>query len=317
MTSARSWIKQRDFLNCYLLERLADPLAALARLCRRGEDLDGYLDLAWRMELQNHPHDSICGCSIDQVHQDMRYRFDQAAIIAEMVVRSASKAILRDGAGGERLIAVFNPTFARKALVTGEIDLEESGKHFVAIDAEGRRIRAAVEIARPGRNSDAEIPAADFKRMAAGLGSAEFMGRFINRFELRSAGANRFELDLFMSRTALSDLDLAEFKRQVAQVPNEATLKIHATTPSRAQIGFVAGDLAQAGFSFYRLAREHRYEIEDPSGAGTPPAKTPASESIQNEHYRLTPSARGLAIHDLQSGKSFEPLLRGRGRPRR
>ena len=313
VTSARSWIKQRDFLNCYLLERLADPLAALARLCGRGEDLDGYLDLAWRMELQNHPHDSICGCSIDQVHQDMRYRFDQAAIIAEMVVRSASKAILRNGAGGERLIAVFNPTFARKALVSGDIDLEESGKNFVVIDSEGRRIRAAVEVARPGRSSDTEIPAADFKRMAAGLGSAEFMGRFINRFELRSAGANRFELDLFMSRTALSDLDLAEFKRQVAQVPNEAALRIHATMPSRAQIGFVADDLVQTGFSFYRLVREHRYEIEDRSGAGDPRAKTAAGESIQNEYYRLTPSARGLAIDDFQSGKSFELCFEDEG----
>jgi len=306
VTSARSWIKQRDFLNCYLLERLADPLAALSKLCGRGEDFDSYLDLAWRMEIQNHPHDSICGCSIDQVHQDMRYRFDQAAIIAEMVVRNASKAILRDGAGGERSLAVFNPTFARKALVTGDVDLEEPGKHFAVIDSAGRRIRAAVEVTRPGRSSEAELPAADFKRMVAGLGSAEFMGRFINRFELRSADAGRFELDLFMSRSVLSDLDLAEFKRQIAQVPDDATLKIHATTPSRAHVGFVADDLAQTGFSFYRLVREHRYEIEDTSGARAQAAKSPDKESIENEYYRLTPSALGLTIHDLKSGKSFE-----------
>ncbi len=219
VTSARAWIKQRDFINCYLLERLADPLAALARLCGRGEDFDGYLDLAWRMEIQNHPHDSICGCSIDQVHQDMRYRFDQAAIIAEMVVRNASKAILRNGAAGERSLAVFNPGFARQALVTGDIDLEEPGKNFVVIDAVGRRIRAAVDVVRSGRSSNVEMPAADFKRAVAGLGSAEFMGRFINRFELRATGANDFEIDLFMSRTPLNDLDLEEFKRQVAQVP--------------------------------------------------------------------------------------------------
>ena len=38
-----------------------------------------YLELAWKYLLQNHPHDSICGCSIDQVHKDMEYRFDSVA----------------------------------------------------------------------------------------------------------------------------------------------------------------------------------------------------------------------------------------------
>ena len=42
----------------------------------------GYLDVAWRWLLQNHPHDSICGCSIDAVHEDMKYRFAQCRQIA-------------------------------------------------------------------------------------------------------------------------------------------------------------------------------------------------------------------------------------------
>src|SRR6202050_571069 len=81
VTSARTWIKQRDFENCALLERYADPLAALANAHGRGDGLSDFLELAWRTEIQNHPHDSICGCSVDQVHEDMRYRFDQAAML--------------------------------------------------------------------------------------------------------------------------------------------------------------------------------------------------------------------------------------------
>ena len=90
VTSARTWIKQRDFDNCRALERYADPLAALARAIGRGEGLEAFLELAWRTEIQNHPHDSICGCSVDQVHTDMRFRFDQAAMIAEDATRRAS-----------------------------------------------------------------------------------------------------------------------------------------------------------------------------------------------------------------------------------
>ncbi len=124
VTSARTWIKQRDFANCILLEGYADPLAALANALGRGEDLSGFLDLAWRTEIQNHPHDSICGCSVDQVHEDMKYRFDQAAMLGEAVVRKASKALL-DGAAGEPMLAVFNPTFAREGVVTGEVELDK------------------------------------------------------------------------------------------------------------------------------------------------------------------------------------------------
>ncbi|NUN97972.1 MAG: glycoside hydrolase family 38, partial [Candidatus Omnitrophica bacterium] len=48
---------------------------------------------AWRHLLQNHPHDSICGCSVDQVHKDMEYRFDQCEAIAELVLGDSLKRL--------------------------------------------------------------------------------------------------------------------------------------------------------------------------------------------------------------------------------
>ncbi|MBN2641197.1 MAG: hypothetical protein JXR78_06070 [Victivallales bacterium] len=41
------------------------------------------LELAWKYLLRNQAHDSICGCSVDQVHRDMAYRFDQVSEICE------------------------------------------------------------------------------------------------------------------------------------------------------------------------------------------------------------------------------------------
>lgn len=65
-----------------LLEKWVDPLAAIAEI--NGFSLQqSYIDLAYTYLLQNHPHDSICGCSIDQVHKDMEYRFDQARLLGE------------------------------------------------------------------------------------------------------------------------------------------------------------------------------------------------------------------------------------------
>ena len=47
------------------------------------------LRLAWRELLRNQPHDSLPGCSLDDVHIDMQQRFRAAQQIAEQVQRDA------------------------------------------------------------------------------------------------------------------------------------------------------------------------------------------------------------------------------------
>ena len=67
-----------------LLEKETEPLCALARL--EGVNLDrSFVNVAYKHLLQNHPHDSICGCSVDQVHMDMKYRFAQAKEISNVM----------------------------------------------------------------------------------------------------------------------------------------------------------------------------------------------------------------------------------------
>jgi mannosylglycerate hydrolase len=219
VTSARTWIKQRDFDNCRALERYADPLAALANALGRGAaGLDAFLEMAWRTEIQNHPHDSICGCSVDQVHLDMRYRFDQAAMLAETAIRRAAAACLNLRRDDPSAIAVFNPSFAGVALVSAEIDVADPAARHAIETPDGNRIPVAIDVARKQR-------------------------------------------------------------------------------ASRCIVSFVARDLAPAGFSFYRLVR-------DDSGASS---STPAQAvSIENEFFRLTPTARGLEIRDLTRDTAME-----------
>ena len=58
-------------------------------------------------------------------------------------------------------------------------------------------------------------------------------------------------------------------------------------------VSFVADDLVQTGFSFYRLVRD--------DSAVVPPANPDAVASIENEFFRLTPTQRGLEIRDLEA----------------
>ena len=295
VTSARTWIKQRDFQNCYALERLADPLAAMANARGAGGGLEAWLEMAWRIELQNHPHDSICGCSVDQVHADMRYRFDQAAMVAENVVRRASGALLESGEGRDAVLAVFNPAFAHRALVTGEVELADASASY-GIEGPSGRIPVAVEAAGAERTFELEMRAAELKALVASLSHPTLLGRTVNRYQIRRGADGRIELDLFLSRAALSDLDLEEFRSRVqADVPDDAKILIRATNAARTTLSFVADDLTQAGFTFFRIVRADR-----------PENTMAAADSIQNEFYRVGPAPRGLKIEDPRNRTEFE-----------
>ena len=94
--SSRYPLKQA---NCYvqtLLERWAEPYLIWANQRGARHLPTTYLDVAWDFLLHNHPHDSICGCSLDQVHKDMEYRFDQARLIGEGVVCRALQTLAPD-----------------------------------------------------------------------------------------------------------------------------------------------------------------------------------------------------------------------------
>lgn len=43
--------------------------------------------------MQNHPHDSICGCSVDEVHREMVTRFAKSRQLAEKLVSQSAQAI--------------------------------------------------------------------------------------------------------------------------------------------------------------------------------------------------------------------------------
>ena len=75
-----------------LLQYWAEPLMA-SNFLLTGEYDPAFLWHAWEQLLQNQPHDSICGCSVDQVHKDMIYRYDQCRIVAEQIVVRQSKAL--------------------------------------------------------------------------------------------------------------------------------------------------------------------------------------------------------------------------------
>lgn len=72
VTSTRSYLKR---LNQEIEDRLLGIIEPLNTLFKGKFELDSYIDYLWKELIKNHAHDSICGCSIDEVHQEMEARF--------------------------------------------------------------------------------------------------------------------------------------------------------------------------------------------------------------------------------------------------
>ena len=104
VTSARIDLKAACARAERWLERYAEPLQAL--YCEHWPKR--MLELAWSRVLQNSAHDSICGCSTDEVSAQVLVRYAEAEQIARGLADEAMRNIARSVERGS--VAVFNPS---------------------------------------------------------------------------------------------------------------------------------------------------------------------------------------------------------------
>jgi mannosylglycerate hydrolase len=97
--STRSWIKLANRRAETALEGWAEPFAALGQRFGLANEAPA-LQLAWKEVLKNQAHDSICGCSRDEVHDQMVPRFDNARELADQTARRCLERIA--GLGPDR-----------------------------------------------------------------------------------------------------------------------------------------------------------------------------------------------------------------------
>lgn len=100
---------------------LAEPLASFAS-CLGFEYPQINLEQAWKELLKNHAHDSICGSSIDVVHEDMTYRFRQISAISNEIAKRSIENIWKQidhscFQQDDQVITLFNTLPYNRSLV--------------------------------------------------------------------------------------------------------------------------------------------------------------------------------------------------------
>ncbi len=126
--SARIYLKQYNAKCESLLERRIEPLSVASHLLAGDEIRRDYFRFMWKELLRNHPHDSICGCSVDDVHSEMVTRFKKVLAAGGEVLKEEKAALMATvdtaSVGTPYAVTVFNPMGkASSETVTVTLDL--------------------------------------------------------------------------------------------------------------------------------------------------------------------------------------------------
>ena len=81
--SSRMYLKLENYKCQTKIEKIIEPLSVIYEIADKKDSLKilapltikNILKYAWKLLIKNHAHDSICGCSTDDVHKEMETRF--------------------------------------------------------------------------------------------------------------------------------------------------------------------------------------------------------------------------------------------------
>jgi mannosylglycerate hydrolase len=283
--STRIWLKQRNCTCETELIKWVEPLNVWNNILKiahpsrvidhKGisttpdDDQKSVIHFAWKLLMQCHPHDSICGTSVDQVANEMRTRFDQVDQISHELINQSLENICNhidtrladdpaQSIAGQNIlsaIVVFNPNdTSQSGLVNLSIKLTAHYSSYEILDSHSQLI--SCDFSGLGSRELISI-VLDNKALKQAFGmihEGHVAGMVLRDFEI-----NRQEKHATVHAT-LSDhgnVNINRWRDGVAQLnailadPTVTEFHIHAYSDPEIQLSFVASDVPPHGFACY------------------------------------------------------------------
>lgn len=180
--SSRIYLKQMNQQAQAALEKLAEPLGVMA-----GTYNAPWLRYSWKTLMQNHPHDSICGCSVDEVHREMAVRFEKSLQVSRELAADAQKALAdcvdttvfeKISADAVPIVVMNTSGWDRTGVVTANVDVlrryhpdphatwaemeKQPVRSWSVVDAEGHAVPCTVTYL--GLRFDYDLPENAFRK---------------------------------------------------------------------------------------------------------------------------------------------------------
>jgi len=353
--STRMWIKQRNHASEVLLEKWAEPFSTFAEMISKDNSQSPanssalrhpapILRQAWRLLMENHPHDSICGCSIDQVHEEMRPRFDQVdqigkEITGQSLQQLASLVNTGTGPGTVGAVVVFNPcSFSRTDYVTVELVLPQDITGFELLDETGQVLPHQTLGLGSQELINMSLDRHSFLEASGMVHEGRIAGMGLQGIRIEHDG-DSVDLDVIMSQ---ADPNLTAWNTGMAQMgpllddKSITTFNVRARTVETIRALFTAREVPGLGYrTYYLRARDGQYRPPKKLGplarvfmplagkltqtslgkrlierfSAEPECKPPYR--IENEFFSIEPSPDGtLSVSDKSSGQTYRGLNR-------
>jgi len=301
--STRMWIKQRNHTCQTLLERWAEPFAALA-----APHLAPFARRAWKYLLENHPHDSICGCSVDQVHQEMKVRFDWCEQMGEEVTWTALEAIAAQvDTQGEGTVAlvVFNPSSTpRTDRVVAAVIPPVDPEGHVLVGPDGHPVPFQVLRHTVGAEMELTFDQETMRQMAAMAvagGGVVYGDRAVRGMHVwREGNVGHLTLSVRRGTAGATPEHLADGIATLHALLQDATVErftVRVREDEALEVAFVARDVPPLGYVTYRW-------VPHPTPSGFAAKGGGGGVRIENEFLRVEadPETGRLTVTDRETG---------------
>jgi alpha-mannosidase len=310
--STRMWIKQRNASCQRLMERWAEPFSAWAHALG-ARDRRPFLQQAWRYLLQNHPHDSICGCSVDEVHEDMVPRFNWVEQIGNQIVRESLEVITDEALDKEGdpafHIAVFNPeSTSRTDLVRMSLEMPVEEDAFALHDAESGQ---AIPVDTTRREDQEDFSFTVDNKVTLWLLAEIARGDLVNK-RIRSMSIRREKEDVYLDFLAAEvggpdQEELSGFLEEVkalAESGDDLVFHFAMHYPPKVDVRFLAEDVPPMGYRMLTVVPVEQTETEDHSAD--------EANVIANEFFEVDadPVDGTITLTDRASGQTLTGLNR-------
>jgi len=307
--SSRMYLKQANHGIQRLLERHVEPAWAFAWLFGATYPVAQVWE-AWRLLLQNHAHDSICGCSIDQVHREMMGRFDQSRQIAQQLLIGSLDYLAEhvDTAwcpSDSIPVLVWNPTNQpRREVVECILRLPRVAAGYRAIDPDGHATQVQVHSHREAAYTwlPEQTSAAEF---VANLRWWRECLRDIDRIDILEFDWKRDDEGVVLhlglgDRQRGSDRMMEQLNTVVAQWPADTSVRIDARYHTVSLL--IMADIPPCGYAVYAIQ-----PLE--AGAAFTPAVRASRRSLENESIHVIVHADGgITLTDKTTGFKTEKV---------
>ncbi|MHA1973729.1 MAG: glycoside hydrolase family 38 C-terminal domain-containing protein [Candidatus Hodarchaeales archaeon] len=223
--SSRLWIKIWNQKVEDLLVHYAEPINTYLWVYFSKDYPSQYLQTAWKWFLQNQAHDSICGCSTDFTHEEMKFRYSWAQSLSEATIDDSftylDKSLQHKDTPS---FLVFNPTNCNEIPLMVKIEVSSKIRmNSIVLDNQNFDIQQLQESS--DKIFEMTIGAFKFRTMMKMFPGRKLMDFYINDFEVFESESKTCEIILLVGERPVGELDINSLKSSVNQMVDKKKYK--------------------------------------------------------------------------------------------